>query len=413
MSEDAIVPESSRNIEFIGHTDQAGRGDGIQVMVERGFAYVGHRLSKGITVTDVRDPRNPRPVNFIPVQGNTWSLHLQTHENLMLAVEEFDFKLVMSQKEYYAASIKGVHSSSFGMQGKDFNAGMRVYDISDSANPRAIGFMPVEGLGLHRIWWVGGRYAYASALLDGFTDHIFIIIDLKDPTRPEEVGRWWMPGMWAAGGEEPSWDGRFALHHAVIADDVAYGSWRDGGLTLIDVKDKSAPKLIAHRNWSPPFGGGTHSALPLLDRGLLIVADEAVFDVDQEPTKHIWVFDIRKPDNPISISTFPVPSDQDYVAKGGHFGPHNFHENRPGSFQSSTTIFATYQNAGVRVFDISNPYRPEETGYFVPPTPKRWAEPRRGLTKALHTGDIFVDSNGLIYATDYDAGLYIMEWKGA
>ena len=63
-------------------------------------------------------------------------------------------------------------------------------------------------------------------------------------------------------GKEPGG----ALHHAVVADDVAYGSWRDGGLTILDVKDKTAPKLIAHRNWCPPFGGGTHSALPLRSR---------------------------------------------------------------------------------------------------------------------------------------------------
>jgi len=62
-------------------------------------------------------------------------------------------------------------------------------DISDRARPRPIGFMPVEGLGLHRIWWVGGRYAYASAILDGYTDHIFIVIDMQDPVRPREVGR--------------------------------------------------------------------------------------------------------------------------------------------------------------------------------------------------------------------------------
>ena len=54
--------------------------------------------------------------------------------------------------------------------------------------------MEVPGLGLHRIWWTGGRYAYASALLDGFTDHILIVIDMADPTRPREVGRWWIPG---------------------------------------------------------------------------------------------------------------------------------------------------------------------------------------------------------------------------
>ena len=100
---------------------------------------------------------------------------------------------------------------------------MQVYDISDPANPRPIGFMEVQGLGLHRIWWIGGRYAYASALLDGFTDHILIVIDMADPTRPREVGRWWIPGMNAAAGETPTWTNRYALHHAVVADDFAYG----------------------------------------------------------------------------------------------------------------------------------------------------------------------------------------------
>lgn len=41
----------------------------------------------------------------------------------------------------------------------------------------------------------------------------------------------------------------------------------------------------------------------------------------------------------------------DYVAKGGHFGPHNLYENRPDGFVSSELIVTTYQNAGVRVAD--------------------------------------------------------------
>ncbi len=170
--------------------------------------------------------------------------------------------------------------------------------------------------------------------------------------------------------------------------------------------------LIAHRNWSPPFAGGTHSALPLHDRGLLVVADEAVLDIDQEPMKHTWVLDIRAPQNPVTIATFPIPGDQDYVRKGGHFGPHNLHENRPGSFQSSTIIFATYQNAGLRVFDITNPFRPEEIGYYVSSTPKKWFEPMRGRTKVLHTGEVFVTADGLAYITDYDSGLNIVQWAG-
>ena len=407
-----IIPESARNIDFVGHTDQGGRGDGVQVMVDRGYAYIGTRVSRGVMVTDVRDPRNPKPANFMPTHPNSVCLHLQAAEALLLNIEELDLRALLSIKDYYTGSNQ-VDSSRYGTRGVDFSAGMRVYDIADPANPRPIGFMEVQGLGLHRIWWTGGRYAYASALLDGFIDHIFIVIDMADPTKPVECGRWWIPGMNLAAGETPHWKGRWALHHAVVEDDIAYASWRDGGLTILDVSDKTKPRLLAHKVWSPPFGGGTHSALPLHDRNLLIVADEATMNIDQDQMKYTWVFDIRDKTNPISISTFPTPSDQDYVKMGGQFGPHNLHENRPGSFQSSTTVFATWQSAGVRVFDIANPYRPEEIGYFVPPQPANWMEPMRGRAKMRHTADLFVSKEGLIYVTDYDAGLYILQWKGA
>ncbi len=407
-----MTPESARNISFVGHTDNNGRGDCVQVMVARGHAYLGTRTSRGVNVVDVRDPRAPRLVNVLPGHKNSWSLHLQSADDLLLAIEELDMKALMTMREYYGGSPDRVDSRRYGVRGEDFTAGMRVYDISDPANPRAIGFLDVAGLGLHRIWWTGGRYAYASALLDGFTDHILLIIDLADPTKPREAARWWIPGMNADTGETKTWTHRVALHHAVVADDIAYGSWRDGGLTILDVAEKSAPKLLAHRTWCPPFGGGTHSALPLHDRGLCVVADEATLNIDQEQMKRIWMFDIREKTNPVSIATFPVPVEQDYVAKGGQFGPHNLHENRPGSFRSSTTIFATYQSAGVRVYDIADPFRPRETGWFVPPMPTRWIEPLRGRAKMRHTADIFVAEDGLIYATDYDAGLYILQWDG-
>ena len=181
-----------------------------------------------------------------------------------------------------------------------------------------------------------------------------------------------------AAGEKAKWPlerGRYGLHHAVVAEDIAYCAWRDGCLASVDVSDKANPKLIVHRVWSPPFGGGTHNCLPLPDRNLLIVLDEAVLDNMEDGFKPIWVFDNQVKSNPISISTFPLPNDRDYVAVGGHFGPHNIHENRPGSFQSSRLIFATYQNAGVRVYDIADPFRPVEVGACVPPAPKKLVDP--------------------------------------
>src|SRR5207302_5987495 len=81
-----MTPVSARNIEFVGHSDQQGRGDGVQVMVHKGHAFVGQMFSDGFTVTDVHDPRHPRPVNFIAAPPNSRAFHLQTHGDLLLTV---------------------------------------------------------------------------------------------------------------------------------------------------------------------------------------------------------------------------------------------------------------------------------------------------------------------------------------
>ena len=108
------------------------------------------------------------------------------------------------------------------------------------------------------------------------------------------------------------------------------------------------------------------------------------------------MFDNQVKSNPISVATFPEPTDKDYLKVGGHFGPHNIHENRPGSFQSEELIFATYQNAGVRVYDIRNQLRPQEVAGFVSPTPPaRWVD-RDPIGRVLHSADVYVDKNGLL-----------------
>jgi hypothetical protein len=114
----------------------------------------------------------------------------------------------------------------------------------------------------------------------------------------------------------------------------------------------------------------------------------------------------------VSIATFPTPRDADYRTKPGHFGPHNLHENRPGSFVSSELIFATYQNAGVRAFNISNPYRPVEVGALVPPAPPSLMDTRPNRQRVIQSADVFVTANGLIYSTDYNGGLYVIEFDG-
>jgi len=64
------------------------------------------------------------------------------------------------------------------------------------------------------------------------------------------------------------------------------------------------------------------------------------------------------------------------------------------------------------VFDLANPFRPEEVGWFVPPLPRRMLDTRPGIIPQLHTADVYVDKSGLAFITDFNAGLYIVqnEW---
>jgi hypothetical protein len=358
-------------------------------------------------------------VNYIAAPPGTWNIHLRTHDDLLLVVNAKDMfaeAAFADERAYYRGQVGKIVGTAQGPTdaARDWTAGLAVYDISSPEQPRRIGFMPIDGGGIHRIWYTGGRWAYVSALIDGFTDYIFLTVDMADPTRPREAGRYWLPGMHQAGGERPHWPEtrRYGLHHAIVNGDTAYGAWRDAGLVMIDVADRSAPTLITHRNWSPPFGGGTHNCLPLPDRNLLVVLDEAVLDHQEDGLKLIWIFDIRDPKNPVSIATFPTPDEADYVAKGGHFGPHNIHENRPGTFVSSELIFATYQNAGIRVFNIRDQYRPVEIAALVPPAPRRLMDHRPNRACVIQSADVFVDRDGIVYCTDYNAGLYIVEYVG-
>ena len=418
MSADLPKPDYARNMRLIGYSDQGGRPDGVQIMVHRGYAYVGHMFSKGFSVIDVRDPRTPRAVNHLAAPPGTWNIHLQTHNDLLLVINAKDMFAAAEfadERAYYRGQLGTVVGTAQATAtARNWAAGLAVYDISQPATPRRIGFMPVEGGGIHRIWYTGGRWAYVSALLDGFSDYIFLTIDMTDPERPREAGRYWLPGMNLATGETPTWPAasRYGLHHAIIDGDTAYAAWRDAGMVVIDVADRERPKLVVHRNWCPPFGGGTHNCLPLAQRQLLVVLDEAVLDHQEDGLKLIWVFDNRDRANPVSIATFPTPMEADYAAKGGHFGPHNIHENRPGSFISSELIFATYQNAGIRVFDIRDQFRPHEVGAWVPPAPTRMMDHRPNRARVIQSADVFVDECGLIYSTDYNAGLFILEYGG-
>ena len=191
-SQNLPKPDFVKNMKLIGHSDQGGRPDGVQLMVNKGYVFVGHMFSDGFSVIDARDPRQPKPVKYIPAPPNTWMIHLQTHGDLLLVINArnmFAAEEFQDERQYYRGSHaeQSAAADAAKIHERNWTAGLGVYDISNPEQPRQIGFMPIEGGGIHRIWYVGGRWAYVSALLDGYSDYIFMTVDMADPTKPKEV----------------------------------------------------------------------------------------------------------------------------------------------------------------------------------------------------------------------------------
>ncbi len=376
MSYDPISGDEADGLRTVGHSDLGGFGDGMQVLRSGDALYVGHfgPSGMGTSVLDASDPEGLRLVRQWRSPAGSHTHKVQVADGLLLVNHE---------------QFRG---------GDPFSAGMAVYDLSDPFAPEQVGWFDSTGKGVHRIVWTGGRYAYVSAIPDGFEDRIWVIVDMSDPRNPVEAGRWWWPGQWVAGGERPTWpEGkRFAAHHALLDGDHAYLGYGDAGLVVLDVSDPSAPQRRADLRWTP--GGDTHTCMPLPGRDLLVVTDETVTDRCAGEEHLVRVVDVSDPSAPAVVSVCPPPPG-DFCERGLRFGPHNTHENRPGSYRSAEVVFVTYFNAGLRVYDVSDAGSPQEIGHWIPPTPPG--------QEAVQINDVFVGRDLTIYVTDrVNGGVY-------
>jgi hypothetical protein len=128
--------------------------------------------------------------------------------------------------------------------------------------------------------------------------------------------------------------------------------------------------------------------------------DEAVANRCAEETKLVRVIDVSDVHSPRVVGQCPQP-DGDYCDRGLRFGPHNLHENRPGTYRSETLMFVTYFNAGLRVYDVTNPAAPIEAAFWVPETPDGQEAPQ--------INDVLVDASHNIFVSDrIGGGLYVL-----
>lgn len=398
------------NMHPVGYSDLAGRDAfklAIRKVADRWYLYMGHLWSHGWSIVDVTDPTDPKYLKFIPGPDNTWTIQMTLHDNLM---------------------VTALQQSPPGW-GNDVTRpsaeGVILWDISDPVNPVEVSRWQTGGTGTHRNSYPGGRYAYLSAGMRGYQGNILMILDVSDPRHPREAGRWWTPGQKEG---EPPGTAPMGFHGPpVISPDGRMASLGYGSAVVnLDITDIAHPRPIGSLTFSPPFisagAQSQHTVLPLWDRKLLFASSEAsAEDCDTDALNYAALIDNKDPGKPRLISLLPLPVPpadapyQDFCDKGGRFGPHNTNQeiHLPEVEKPGDLIYLTYFNAGLRVFDIKDPHRPVETGWFIPPVPtiRRGPQPHTRLVQ--QTEDVLVDTRGNVYVDDKQWGLWILRYTGA
>lgn len=372
---------SAKGVRRVGFHDCYGGG---QVYVDNGFAYIGHIHSpSGTSIVDVRDPKNPKEIAYYEMPPGTHSHKARVVNGLLVTNHEVD------------PNPAGGPAAA----PSDFKGGLGIYDVSNPLKPRKILDWVTHGHGVHR-YDFDGRYVYCSPTVEGYRGNIAMILDLKNPEKPEEVGRWWEPGQWIAGGETPSWKGTdHRCHHPLRFGNRLYTSYWQGGFHILNIDDMSKPKRVSGLDWSPPFACPTHSCVripfDIFGRQFAIVADEDVQRPETALPAFMWMIDITDEEHPVPVGTYQVEG----LDHGNHANNSGCHQ--PVEKIRGTQVPFAWFAQGLRIIDISHPHTPKEVAHYVP-------EPAPGA-KRCQSNDVYEDDRGLIFLIDRIRGLEILE----
>ena len=245
--------------------------------------------------------------------------------------------------------------------------GLQILDISSPLAP-----VPVGSFDFTSWWWrdgaqavaVDGQYVYVTgySCYWGYCWGWFLILDVSDPTAPQEVGAlevlWGQPtvDVAAAGGyiflvdlyyglqivdvsdsSAPSVVGSIETgetRNVAVAGGYAFLASGDSGLSIVDVRDPAAPALVGTLD-TPGYASGvavsgTHAFVTGADSGLSIV-------------------DVRNPAAPSLLGVVDTPGSAGDVAVTGD------------------TAYVADGAAGVQLIDVSNPAAPAVIGHCDTP----------------------------------------------
>jgi len=215
------------------------------------------------------------------------------------------------------------------------------------------------------------------------------IVDISDPVNPVNVGRWQV--------DNPA----RSLHDVMVLDGLAYLSYWDDGLVILDVGagikggTPVEPQFVSQYEYRTKHGaesyGNTHHAIRY--KNYVFLGDE-IFGCSEcvnGPRGHVHVVDVTDIENPREVATYRVPE----------AGAHNL-------WAEDDKLYVAYYQGGLRVVDISGElmgdlYRQgREIGWYMTEDADGYS-PNKADTwgPQPYKGNIFV--------SDFGSGLWVVE----
>ncbi|AWL13184.1 hypothetical protein HMF8227_02733 [Saliniradius amylolyticus] len=214
--------------------------------------------------------------------------------------------------------------------------------------------------------------------------------DMTDPANPRFLDMLSVPGQIigdpeheavfkadARAGNRTSWMGaRMPLF--LPGKDSRYGYAAMGGLGfhVVDISDPTDMRVVGSLKFPPNIAGTEGDFIDVSqveETGLVYFSGYPLNEDCYEPYKDIHIIDVSNPTNPVEKGVMPRPQPPegaaftDFCQRRGSFGPKRtgaYHQ--PGTAKQGILPFNFY-NAGLQVYDVSNPDKPEIAAYFVPP----------------------------------------------
>jgi len=415
LSDDPVVS----GIEVLGHIDP-GEGFNGDVRAYGGFAYlatigVGETCpAGGVRIYSVEDPADPEELGMI-ADGYEGTSTEQVWVG-SIATDHFvgDIAVV-------------AHRICEGTTPEVFR-GLTIYDVSDPASPVALGFYEtgsgtagVEGFD---VWAEDGRVVVAAAVPNSLLDNMRSLgdvrfVDISDPLSPSDIVDWDfrrdadpVDRDTAADGADPR-----DLHASGVTFDPdgrrAFVSLWDAGVVVLDVSTIESLRTLG---WTDSLGhseGKSGSTLFSTELQTLVVNHEDLDPLDDgdDQAAQSWgvqtVFDVGMQDRPEFVTKYSVedalPNSDGLVSLGGIYSVGD-------SLAVGHYAYSAWLSGGLRVVDLSNPLEPMEVASFVPPAGidphDRFVSPN-GVIKLPLVWSVHA-SNGLIYVSDINTGLWIL-----